>query len=128
MQQQLDVVTQQLAALQVAQPNPGRAAAEAAVDAHADEDDEDEDEEEADDEVTFRVGAARIRAQPPKPVKITGRAPSFCIEKDQESFLIWRDDWQCFLFTSGIDQIKRKDKRDQYAYSYLRAALSTPTK
>ena len=128
MQQQLTVVTQQLAALQVAQPNPGRAAAEAAVDAHADEDDEDEDEEEADDEVTFRVGAARIRAQPPKPVKITGRAPSFCIEKDKESFLIWRDDWKCFLFTSGIDQIKRKDKRDQYAYSYLRAALSTPTK
>ena len=94
--------------------------------AHPDRDLAD-DEDEVDDEVTFRRPAGSLATQP-KPFKVSGRPPPFCITKDRQDFLIWRTDWGCFLFSSGIDQIADKETRDQYAFSHLRSALSTTTK
>ena len=63
-----------------------------------------------------------------KPFKIAGCPPAFCIEQDKENFLLWKEDWRCFLFSSGINQIVDDDERNQYAYAHLRGALSMTTK
>ena len=63
-----------------------------------------------------------------KPFKIAGRPPTFCIEQDKENFLLWKEDWRCFLFSSGINQIVDDDEHNQYAYAHLRGALSMKTK
>jgi len=54
-----------------------------------------------------------------KPFKIAGHPPTFCIEQDKENFLLWKEDWCCFLFSSGINQIVNDDECNQYAYAHL---------
>jgi hypothetical protein len=63
-----------------------------------------------------------------KEFKITGHPPSFCIEQDKENFLLWKEDWLCFLFSCGINQIFNGEEHNQYAYAHLYGALSMTTK
>ena len=63
-----------------------------------------------------------------KPFKVTGRAPQFCLDKDRDSFLLWLEDWKCYLFSSGITQLDDEEDAKHYSYAQLRAALSMPTK
>jgi len=67
------------------------------------------DEADTDNEVTFKPSNAANPPPQQKPFKISGRAPSFCIEKDKENFLIWKEDWSCFLFSSGINHLKDEE-------------------
>ena len=109
MQQQIQAnFAQQLAALNLAPPAPGPAIVNANV--------------AADGNPVVNAPAQR------KPFKVTGRAPQFCIERDKENFLIWKEDWSCFLFSSGINQLDDEEERNQYAYAHLRSALSMSTK
>ena len=80
MQQQIQAnFAQQLAALNLAPPAPGPAIVNANV--------------AADGNPVVNAPAQR------KPFKVTGCAPQFCIERDKENFLIWKEDWSCFLFS-----------------------------
>ena len=109
MQQQIQAnFAQQLAALNLAPPAPGPTIVNANV--------------AADGNPVVNAPAQR------KPFKVTGRAPQFCIEQDKENFLIWKEDWSCFLFSSGINQLDDEEERNQYAYAHLSSALSMSTK
>ena len=112
MQQFQDDVAQQLAAFNVAPAQPAQnviVPPDANVNADAD----------------ANVPDGRVHR---KPFKVSGRAPQFCIERDKENFLIWKEDWNCFLFSSGINQLDNQEERNHYAYAHLRSALSMTTK
>ena len=58
----------------------------------------------------------------------TFQSHRFCIEQDKENFLIWKEDWSYFLFSSGINQLNNEEERNQYAYAHLHSDLSMSTK
>jgi len=62
------------------------------------------------------------------PFKTSMRPPPFDVDKDKDMFLTWKEDWENFLLTSGLESIPDPDRRTRYTYAYLRNALSNNTK
>ncbi len=64
----------------------------------------------------------------PKQFHTAMKPPSFCLEKEKDTFLTWKIDWECFLDSSGIEAIEDDGARNRMKYAYFRQAASAATK